>query len=305
MSVVELQQTLHGYSRGHRQISGSLELGGVSRRSLDTISDVSGSVVGAARNVFPYLTGYPLPETQYYVLAKTWLARDAERPGTVWTHSLLIPFPRLAKLNSLAPLEEVFREPVGVPEKAAYAKPLMVTIREQKQQTKIPGSSENLLRALYAYSEEAVLVLEQHPKTLSQLIFAIWSQQWPRLRRSFSFCTGSLDLRTLDSKLFDLQVMHPSLFTPRQGVVTVTFGGGQVASFNKTGSRDSWSKILHQDLQLESSQLRTFLHRFGAEFSARSSMVLPCQPFRAAQQLAEPQRTQKVGSSSCERANAQ
>lgn len=87
---VRLHQTLHGYDNGHRLLGGSLEIEGRSAKTLLVMSDVSGSNLRASDE--SYLTGYPLPDSRFYAIARTWSAPEKSRPGCVWTHTLLLMY---------------------------------------------------------------------------------------------------------------------------------------------------------------------------------------------------------------------
>src|ERR1700733_7049151 len=105
--VIKVEQTLHGYSEGHRLIAGSVKLGQQDARTMLVLSDASGS--GTRIPTDGYLTGYPLVGAGKYVLARTWSAPEMSRPGCVWTHSLLIDFADLARLASAGELVDRFK----------------------------------------------------------------------------------------------------------------------------------------------------------------------------------------------------
>ena len=67
--------------------------------------------------------------------------------------------------------------------------------------------SEIISLALYENWEKIVLIPSSSSLTFENSILSIWSDQWPRLRRNFTFCTGSLSIRKLGSREFDLQVI--------------------------------------------------------------------------------------------------
>ena len=89
-----LQQALHGYSDGHRQLALSTTLKLNDQKRLLALSDISGP--GADLSPEGYLTGYPLTESGLFALGRTWPAPEMSRPGCVWTHTLLIDFSDLA-----------------------------------------------------------------------------------------------------------------------------------------------------------------------------------------------------------------
>ena len=82
---------LHGYNQGHNLIQGSIVL--PSSEDMDcmaTLSDWSEYI--NPQDEADYITIYPLKNSEYYVISKTWYANEMKRPGCVWTHSLLISF---------------------------------------------------------------------------------------------------------------------------------------------------------------------------------------------------------------------
>ncbi|MGJ7918413.1 hypothetical protein ACI48D_23455 [Massilia sp. LXY-6] len=82
---LKVHQALHGYSDGHRQLACSARVGPKDTRLMLVMSDVSGP--GVAQSGLAYLTGYPLQESGFYALSKTWPAPEMPRPGCVWTHT--------------------------------------------------------------------------------------------------------------------------------------------------------------------------------------------------------------------------
>ena len=81
-----VEQTLHGYSNGHRLLQASSKLSEQDSKKMMTLSDLSGNefINGFER----YFTGYSLNDERI-VLACTWYAEEMKRPGCVWTHSLI------------------------------------------------------------------------------------------------------------------------------------------------------------------------------------------------------------------------
>ena len=108
--MIELHQMLHGYKLGHNYVQGSILL--PSSHDMDkiaTLSDWSEFVdKGEDRD---YITAYPLLESPYYVIAKSWYADEMRRPGCVWTHSLLIKRNDLGKIIDYRQLLTLFKRP--------------------------------------------------------------------------------------------------------------------------------------------------------------------------------------------------
>ncbi len=72
------------------------------------LSDMSGPSMQPGFD--EYLTAYPLPGAELFVFAKTWYAPEMQRPGCVWTHSLLILRSHIARV-ACASLLGAFRRP--------------------------------------------------------------------------------------------------------------------------------------------------------------------------------------------------
>ena len=189
-----IQQALHGYRDGHRLLAASLDLPPAVEHTMAILSDLAGP--GLVRRFDEYVTGYPLPELGAYALAKTWYAPEMPRPGCVWTHTLLIPFAKLGSAQSLETFCRFFVRP-RVEEYARFKAPF----QESSEGGSIdPGDvsvgtirqSRDVLCKLYECPGEAVLVPVSSPSEAEIVFLTIWSQQWPRLRRSFAFCTGEV-----------------------------------------------------------------------------------------------------------------
>src|SRR5579862_4164998 len=104
-----IHQFLHGYSDGHRLIEGSLKLPNDAARLMLRMSDLSGSSV--VKGFEQYVTGYPLDSINGYALAMTWYASEMPRPGSVWTHTLVLPVQTMAGIASLRSLMHLFKRP--------------------------------------------------------------------------------------------------------------------------------------------------------------------------------------------------
>ena len=254
-----LQQTLHGYSEGHRQLAASVTLKPPDAKSMLVLSDISGT--GACIDKEGYLTGYPLTEFGAYVLARTWAAPEMPRPGCVWTHSILIDFADLAMLRSLDGLVVLFQRPHGS-NLDYYRKPLTHDIGSNPVALTDTEKawSRYVLVGLYGEPTSRIIAARPVGVNVDRVILALWSQQWPRLRRTFRFCTLAASDRSSKGISFDLQLL-PS--TDRS--VRRRFADAMDAE-TKEVHTDSWlveaiSDLAHPD----ASGLRTFLCHIGGD----------------------------------------
>lgn len=215
MATATIHQTIHGYRDGHRLLSSSTPLAADASRTMLVLSDMSGPSMQPGFD--EYLTGYPLPGTEFFVLAKTWYAPEMQRPGCVWTHSLLIPRSHVGRVPTTM-LLAAFRRPQdeGV-ESAATA------VVEVAESTARDDASEGFAdRALAASMIGAVLgqprpviVVAETATQFEAVFLRIWQELWPAERARFSFCTGALMPRAHASSLLDLQAV-PRAIPPSQ-----------------------------------------------------------------------------------------
>jgi hypothetical protein len=257
-----LDQTLHGYDRGHRLLAGSLRIGPEDDRTILTMSDLSGSRV--TEGFLEYITGYMLPSNAYYVLAKTWYATEMKRPGCVWTHSLLIPRDVLEAIRNAEALLSLFVRP-SLDSAFRYSDRLDVPLaafRHAEFEGSIPERFEALrvLEELYSVDEGSVGMAVASGSTMESFLLQLWSQQWPSLRAKISFCSGSLSLRELHSRPLDLQCgpdrirreLDMASYPPRQ--------------------QETWAETVLEDI-LHPGAFREFLRENGSDLTTRSSMA--------------------------------
>ena len=255
-----IDQALHGYDGGHRLLAISRKLDSRNKHAALQLSDRS-----APTSDLPpsgYLTGYPLYDDGVYVLSRTWAAPEMKRPGCVWTHSLFIAFTDLAQINDTAQLTALFRKPNASQNHTEYAHPLEF---ESSLGLLDPGMRISLasaiVTALYGKpGEQIFLTVDDQPAT-EAIVLAIWSQQWPRLRRGFRFCTLTSRDRSTPDHPFDLQlrqseIKRTSLWPESQ----------QSRPFRDTDP-GTWINICLQDLTASRHPLRDFLRRAGSDLT--------------------------------------
>ncbi len=225
LQLGEIHQFLHGYSDGHRLIEGSAKLPSELARLMLKMSDLSGSNI--ASGFERYITGYPLESINAYALAMTWYASEMPRPGCVWTHTITLPVQTLAAITSLVSLTKLFRRPKRGFLKSDYAETISferspAQVNALTDDMRFPhqdsldvevlkGQLGSIFSAYYGSANfSPVVLVARDSDEFSQAIFALWSQQWPRLRQKFLFCTGSLSGRSLDGRAFDIQCSPPT-----------------------------------------------------------------------------------------------
>ena len=267
MSKILVHQSLHGYNDGHRLISNSLRLDAADARVMLVMSDLSGP--GVKPSPSGYLTGYPLEKSGKYVLARTWAAPEMPRPGCVWTHSLIIEKADLARILSAQTLLDAFSRPADIGALSSpYGAPVPVSAQPKPNRIERTERAEFLLHALYSFPTRQVVIEAGDPLEDERVATAIWMQQWPRLRRSFGFCTLSgmdrsgkgvaLDLQFVPEKDRQLRAKFPDALIADQG-----------------SASDALRPLLADLAEPALSTLREFLRRIGGDVDGGRRAMLP------------------------------
>jgi len=214
MGLLSVHQAIHGYRDGHRLLSSSTPLSADALRAMLVLSDMSGPSMQPGFD--EYLTGYPLPGTDLFVFAKTWYAPEMQRPGCVWTHSLLIPQVQISYVATACLLEKFRRpQPDGV-EKAAA---MPIIFDGDDVASKGSGFIDRdvaaaLIGSILGQSRPVIVVVDT-PAQVESAVLRLWEELWPAERARFSFCTGALMPRSNANALFDLQAV-PRAVPPAQ-----------------------------------------------------------------------------------------
>lgn len=272
--AVTVHQCLFGYEGGHRLLAASLQLPPEAASLLLLLSDLAPGLTTS--EVESYWTGVPLAGAKYYALMRTWRAPEISRPGCVWTHALLVGFTDIARFADLAVLAGYTTRPRVAEAFDQYAEPLPLGERSLSGgdgdlvRGIAQGDALRVIRALYAARAEGIL--SDRPEALAGAIFAVWSQQWPRLRRAFSFRTAtSGSASAIPGVRFDLRVM---------------LGSGR-ESARPTGvpavQPDDWEVVAIEDLlSARPTDFRRFLWRYGSDIRrGRERFRFLAQVYRA------------------------
>ena len=262
--MARVDQCLFGYDDGHRLLASSMPLDNQAS-TLTELSDLApGTVFGKSDG---YWTGIPVPQLRRYALMRTWPAPEMPRPGCVWTHAVLLDPRLLEHLKDAAELQRLFTRPRGPRDVERYRQPLVVGPEMRGEELPPERASDALVqvaRALLAilYGKSGHPLAIQSPGDADGATFAIWSQQWPRLRRNFRFQTAATrELASLPASRFDLTV---ELSDPR----------GDAAA-NPIGN-EAWLNAAAADVgQGSSGDLRGFLWTYGADVKRQRGSFRP------------------------------
>lgn len=263
-SIIKIHQSLHGYQNGHQLIASSLNLNLAAKRTLLYQSDLTGSLENGFDS---YVTGYPIIESNLYVLARTWYAPEMERPGCVWTHSLILEYSDLGKFIDLVFLNEYFVRP-NSSDFNKYSNE--ITINPSNLETPLANDSlsyKALLTAVYNNPDNTIIIPTNNSLTHESELLRLWSDQWPRLRRGFKFCSGALGLKSLDDGEFDVQIVPErnvnSIARQSSNPIIVKIGGIEV---------EDWTLIFEH---YSKEDIRKFLWTFGADMEGRRANYIP------------------------------
>lgn len=105
-----IEQTLYGYNKGHGLLASSFPVRPNNDSSLmSVLSDWTGFRNELGED--SYMTFYPLSNGEKYAFAKTWYAEEMERPGCVWTHTLIVDLKEMDRNFDFRVLDDFFRRP--------------------------------------------------------------------------------------------------------------------------------------------------------------------------------------------------
>lgn len=180
--TVFADQLLHGYADGHRLLAGSVELSQAAMRALLVHSDAPAAPMGQMA-----LSSIPLPEDDRWAITATWRADEMPRPGSVWSHTLILEVSAIAAMRCAGGLLDQLRRPQGG-DLALYRRPVAISERPAWPD----GSAAQrvlaaVLLAFYSWPDQSAGVIAPKLEQGEAALLAVWEQQWPRLRSASSF----------------------------------------------------------------------------------------------------------------------
>jgi len=280
-SGFRINQALFGYRAGHHLLASSAPLSTSVRQFLANATDGSGPETPGGFEEPE--TGLPIPDTSFYAVFKTWSAPEMPRPGCVWSHVLIISFVDLAQIPDLSTVRGFFRRPSNYADLSEFECPLFLSgsaLNDKSEHVDLQRA-ELVLSLLYGQPDQSVVILDHDNEKWGEAIFQVWSQQWPRLRRSFSFSTGSLGDRRSTGANFDLQIAPANSLRlwkrNSQATTLIDFESSRPPAL----SDDFWLRAALDDLRSDdiSSPLRVYLAHYGAEVALPRKAFAPLVRF--------------------------
>lgn len=197
-----IHQALHGYSQGHNRLGCSSKLSASDDDCMKMLSDWSEYTDGEDNS---YITAYPLQDSSFYVVAKTWYAKEMHRPGCVWTHSLLIDINALSEDFDFRCLSNLFRKPVEG-DYAFYNSPI------EYKAVNIERTTFTLQSVVYLYANivggrmRSFYRAEQSSAAYQKLCLLLMQYLPLDILRETSFCSGCSSPRRFSNGTRELQV---------------------------------------------------------------------------------------------------
>jgi hypothetical protein len=200
-AVSETSQQVHGYQGGHGLLRGNVKLNREDQDLVDRLSDIAGPL-RPSETFEPYLTTYPLPSEQFYVVARTWQDLDAPRAGCVLTSSLFVPMDAWERRGSILDLVAAIPRPSRSESKQVVRPPPKAKFG-LIQEKRLP----ELVEALFLEGRRPIVIFDS--PDAEPIALRVLTALWPSRRRTFATCTRCLSPRKLKGRDFDL-VFAPS-----------------------------------------------------------------------------------------------
>jgi hypothetical protein len=247
---VLVDQFLHGYSNGHRLLAGSRQPDEATGSALLSHSDAP--VVSRTR----ILASLPLPEIRSWALTSIWPAEDAPRPGSVWSHTLLLDQRALSSLEGAAGLLDAFSKPSGRDEYSRYSEQLEIADSPLSIRAGDRGLVEAILLATYGWPGKSTAVLVTDLDLAAEVLLAVWQRQWPDLRAAFVFRTRQ---RLSEEARPGLEVAYQA--ARREGAARIEIDAAAASD----RPNPIWLRVLTNDLESKGGSIQGFLWSFGPE----------------------------------------
>ena len=195
-----VQRQVHGYRHGHQLLAASVKLPKDEQLVVDRLSDVAGPL-RPGEKFKSYLTAYPLPSGENFVLARTWQDLTVARAGCVRTLSLIIPMSDWANADGLSGYLDLL-EIDRLPEDTDATEAAVSVVAAQPLPPVDNFGGSELLEALFLEEARPVVVLDAvNPDLIAtRLLTALW----PSLRRRFAVSTFARSPRKVAGRDFEL-----------------------------------------------------------------------------------------------------
>lgn len=259
---MRIEQVLHGYSEGHRLLATSASsLSSSDLRKMALLSDWN-EYVSVQDDDSSYLMCYPLPESPYYVVAKTWYADEKERPGCVWTHSLLISIQGQTVFFDFQLLYSFFRRPKDGVYSSYEAS---IEVGDEARRERIGGEYETMpsldywLWQILDRRVPVMLTYQGNCLKSQQLVLSLMNHIPKSMLQRMSICSGTGRLMKYEGVAFDFQLTPEA----RRSIPKLN---GRIAVREKA---EGWYKTIADSVVADGTDIPMLIARFSDEIGMR------------------------------------
>lgn len=202
-----IEQTLHGYNKGHGLIASSFLVRPNEDSSLmSVISDWTGFRNESGED--SYMTFYPLSNGEKFAFAKTWYADEMERPGCVWTHTLIIDLKDMDRNFDFRVLEDYFRRPQKN-EYGYYLRKIEIVNFEPRNSNLVFRAFDDtsilvLYMLLLCNNKNLCIYMDKEQEAYNELCFYLLQYLPLNMLKWVSLSTGSISRRKLGNDDFSI-----------------------------------------------------------------------------------------------------
>ncbi len=230
MPPISIATQVHGYQQGHQLLASSIKLAKQDQSVIDRLSDVAGPL-RPGEQFEPYLSAYPLPSGQFFILARTWQDLTVPRAGCVRTLSLVISTEVWATAPGLLGFVDLL-DPANFPSEATS---IALSAAPPAPLPPVPEFYGNeLLEALFLEEAKPVAVFDAPSPEL--IAIRLLTALWPAMRCSFAVSTFALSPRKIEGRSFDL------IFAPKDARSRFAeWGGRRIDARGTQNARHRWT----------------------------------------------------------------
>ena len=222
MNDYRVHQQEHGYRNGHQLLASSVKLPRDDQDTIDRLSDMAGPL--SPGEIFsPYLTTYPLPSRDFYVVARTWQDFAASRAGCVLTRSILTPMSEWETTKELNGLLALLLRPIPKGDATSMEINPCSLPPPIVHETRVVELFEMVF-----FEKRQPIVFFDTPEA-EAITVRFLTALWPSLRRNFATCTFTLAPRKIEGRYFDL------VFAPK--TASARFSGSSIRRIEANSSK--------------------------------------------------------------------
>lgn len=257
-----IEQALHGYNKGHGLLASSFPMKPTEDSSLMAyLSDWTGYRDESEED--SYMTFYPLEQGRKYAFAKTWYASEMERPGCVWTHTLIVDLDDMDRNFDFRVLKDYFHRP-QIDDYEEYSKKIEINEYSKRSSHDVFANFDGtsilfLLLFVLSKSNKLVVYMEREQKLYVDLCFYILQYLPIEILRTVAFSTGSSSYRKIRDKDFTIQ------FTNNPTSLSL-----ENASWKEKLNVDSFDeglRYIYEESQKDNDQLPSLIKLFSEDIS--------------------------------------